>query len=178
MINNTNNIQLPEIWKDILGYEGHYQISNLGNVKRFTKYKSNILKPRINKRGYVQIILCKNNCAKTFRLHRIIAESFIPNPYKKLQVNHINGVRHDNKVENLEWVTQNENMKHAFENRLAVALKGESQPNSKLKEIQVLDIKERIKKRESNISIAKLYNVSMETISNIKRNRTWKHLNN
>lgn len=172
------NIVKNEIWKDIIGYEGYYQISNLGNIKRFRKYKSNILKPRINKRGYVQITLCKNSCTKTFRLHRLIAESFIDNPQKKLQVNHINGIRHDNRLENLEWVTQNENMKHAFNNKLAIPLIGEHQPNSKLKEKEVLEIKQRLLFKESIISIANTYNVSKSTIGSIKSKRTWKYLNN
>lgn len=101
---------MQEILKDIVGYEGLYKVSNLGYVKG----KKGILKPYINLRGYYSVCLVKHNKPKTYRLHRIVAQAFIPNPDNKPQVNHIDGDKSNNKAENLEWCTQSENMKHAF----------------------------------------------------------------
>ncbi|QVU02042.1 HNH endonuclease family protein [Enterococcus phage vB_EfaS_785CS] len=101
-----------EIWKDIEGYEGDYQVSNLGRVKSF-KYKSErILKPCVDKDGYRDVRLCKHNKPKHFKIHRLVAEAFIPNPENKPQVNHIDEDKVNNMVSNLEWVTPKENNNH------------------------------------------------------------------
>ena len=106
-----------EIWKDITGYEGLYQISSLGRVKKFnffTKGKNTELKEKIFftkhiKNSYKNFSLVLNGVSKSFKLHRLVAEAFIPNPENKRCVNHKNGLRYDNRVENLEWVTHSEN---------------------------------------------------------------------
>lgn len=110
-----------EIWKDVIGYEGLYQVSNLGNVKRIgsfrgvnKKYLNNYnLNPLDNGKGYLRVKLTKNNISKRYMLHRIIAEAFIKNVDNKPFINHINSNRKDNRIENLEWCTQSENVKHA-----------------------------------------------------------------
>lgn len=122
-----------EIWKDVPNYEGLYQVSNLGNVKsmprmiitknRFgeitKKVKSKKNKPHLNKKtGYYQIILSKNKKTKMFLLHRLVAITFIPNPNKLPQINHKDGNKQNNCVDNLEWCTCSENIKHAFANNL------------------------------------------------------------
>ena len=121
---------MKEIWKDIKGYEGLYQISNFGRVKsvaRFRKGKNGvptycrerIIKSRTNpKTGYVEICLSKEDNKKLFLVHRLVAETFIPNPGNLPQVNHINEVKSDNRVENLEWVTNAENIEHAIKTGL------------------------------------------------------------
>jgi hypothetical protein len=105
-----------EIWKDVVGYEGLYLVSDLGNMKSlprgFTKGK--ILKPMLQ-RGYANICLCKNGIIKRVRIHRIQAIAFIPNPENKPYINHKNGVRNDNRIENIEWCTNSENQKHSFD---------------------------------------------------------------
>lgn len=106
-----------EIWKDVVGYEGKYKVSNLGNVLSVKKDK--ILTPKNNHDGYKRIQLWEKCKAKFVSIHRLVAEAFIPNPDNKPFVNHINGVKDDNVVENLEWVTQKENIVHAWENGLS-----------------------------------------------------------
>lgn len=101
-----------EIWKPVVGYEGLYEVSNLGNVRSLNYNHTN--KPKLLKQD-----LCKNNnlrvtlynrTKKRFLVHRIVAEAFIPNPYNKPEIDHINTIRTDNRVENLRWVTHTENM--------------------------------------------------------------------
>lgn len=97
-----------EIWKDIPEYEGLYQVSNLGNVKSLFRNKERILKPGIIN-GYYQVNLRKINSNKWYRIHRLVASVFIPNHDNKPHVDHINGIRNDNRSENLRWCTQKEN---------------------------------------------------------------------
>lgn len=110
-----------EVWKDVVGYEGIYQVSNLGNVKRTSKvrgvnikYRDNYyLKTMDNGKGYLRVKLSNDGKSKRVMLHRIIAEAFVHNPYNKKVVNHINCNLKDNAIENLEWCTQSENCLHA-----------------------------------------------------------------
>lgn len=105
-----------EIWKDIPNYEHLYKISNLGNV--INCISKNELKGSLSKNGYIYISLYKNKKRKTYKLHRLVAITFLENPNNKSQVNHIDGNKQNNKVSNLEWCTQSENQIHAFKNRL------------------------------------------------------------
>lgn len=120
---NIKDLQ-NENWKDIEGYKNYYQISNLGRVKSLSRRilsKNNstaIIKDRIlkqgNSRGYKRVLLLKNRYRKMMSVHRLVANTFIDNPLNKTQVNHINGVKSDNQLSNLEWVTPSENKIHAF----------------------------------------------------------------
>lgn len=105
-----NNI-IIESWKDIKGYEGLYQISNLGRIKSFKTSKSGkYMTPKNDSRGYLQIQLSNNDkVKKNFKIHRLVAQAFIPNPDNKPCIDHINTIRDDNRVENLRWVTHKEN---------------------------------------------------------------------
>ena len=101
-----------EIWKSIKGYEGHYFVSNLGSVKTNNHYgsgKDAILKPAKDNKGYLRVSLTKDKILKTYKVHRLVALAFIENPNNKPYVNHIDGNRANNHVENLEWVTPSEN---------------------------------------------------------------------
>ena len=107
-----------EIWRDVVGYEGLYQVSNLGRVKSLrgrSNHKNDIfLKIQTNK-GYKRVSLCKNDVLKHYPLHRIVAEAFVPNIDNKPQVNHIDGDKSNNKASNLEWCTSRENRKHGIQ---------------------------------------------------------------
>ena len=95
-----------EIWKDIEGYEGLYQVSNEGRVKSLRRNK--IFKPYTN-RGYEYVVFSVDGVRTTKKIHRLVAEAFIPNPQNKPCVDHINTIKTDNRVENLRWATHKEN---------------------------------------------------------------------
>jgi hypothetical protein len=127
-----------EIFKDVKGYEGLYQVSNYGRLISLGNGEStngNTKKQREitcnnKKQRYCRIKLFKNGVRKYYSIHRLVAIAFIPNPNKLPQVNHINGIRNDNRVENLEWCTAQHNIQHSFDIGLAVAKKGKDSPCS------------------------------------------------
>lgn len=176
-----------EIWKTIEGYEG-YQISNFGNIKSLSKKikckggfrvtKEKILKLKKTKQGYLSVQL--KNKGKHFLVHRIVAFHFINNFDNKPQVNHINGLKHDNRVENLEWCSQSENQIHAYRNNLQIPSLhkrafGENQGISKLKEKDVIFILKNYK-RGMGLELSKVFNVSQTTILNIVNKKIWTHV--
>lgn len=109
-----------EVWRDIAGYEGQYQVSNLGNVRTLSDRHGNqrLIKPGKDSKGYLRIGLVKNGQRKTFSVHRLVAQAFIPNPLNLPEVNHVKGIKDDNRASELEWTTSSENMTHAFKTGL------------------------------------------------------------
>lgn len=104
-----------EVWKDIKGYEGLYQVSNEGRIKSLggDRYKAiRILNGNISEQGYNRVNLFKDGKPKTFNIHRLVAEAFIPNPENKPCIDHCNTIRNDNRVENLKWCTYSENIQN------------------------------------------------------------------
>lgn len=174
---------MSEIWKDIAGYEGYYQISDTGRVKSLKRAKrrveDRILVQWDNKNGYFICTLNKPLTKKTTpKVHRLVAQAFIPNPADKPQVNHIDGNTKNNSVSNLEWVTNSENQKHAVK-RIGRCYVGNNSPARKLTETQVLEIRsiKRVKKQPSYKEIGKRYGVSYGAIAAIRQGNNWKHLN-
>jgi hypothetical protein len=182
---------MEEKWKDIEGLRGHYQVSNKGRVKslkrkivkqsanQFGKYhkyertiKEKILKPCVNSAGYNLVVI---NGKNKFN-HRLVAETFIPNPERKPQINHKNGIKTDNRVSNLEWCTPKENITHAIKNGLSADLKGHKNGNSKLKESDVIGIRKMSSNNIPQKKIAEKYNISVPTVSEIANRKTWKHI--
>lgn len=126
-----------EVWKPIIGYEGLYEISNLGRVKSLKGVR--ILKNSTQKVGYETVGLRKNNQTKVFYIHRLVAEAYIPNIENKPFIDHINRDKTDNRVENLRWVTQKENINNPLtkniwgytHNKNVSRLRGENHPNAR-----------------------------------------------
>lgn len=174
-----------EVWKDIVNYEGLYQVSNKGRVKRLEgkclakagKYRTvteSILTCFPNKTRYNYLYVnLNNNGVKQFRVHKLVALHFIPNPNNLPEVNHIDGNKNNNNVENLEWCTNLENIRHSYKIGTHKIRTRENAPNTKLTLEQVVQIKERLAKKESGRSIAKHFNISEGMISLIKNNKYW-----
>jgi hypothetical protein len=120
-----NDSMEEEVWKDIEGYEGKYQVSNLGRVKSLSRYFSHwrggtrkvqdkISMGKKKNNGYLYVTLFKNNIRNNHHVHRLVANAFLNNPQNKKEVNHIDGIKSNNYLSNLEFVTPSENKKHAF----------------------------------------------------------------
>jgi hypothetical protein len=128
-----------EIWKDVVGYEGIYKISNKGRLKSLNYQHTGKEKVRtcnVKGNNYVSVILCKgageSYTRKSLRIHRLVAIAFLPNPENKPVVNHINGIKNDNNLKNLEWCTCSENELHAHRTGLKVSpMKGKEGHNKR-----------------------------------------------
>jgi hypothetical protein len=103
---------MEEVWKEIDGYEGLYQVSSLGKV--FSLRNTKNIKLNLSEKGYFRVDLWKENKRNSLRVHRLVAKSFIDNPDNKPQVNHIDGIKTNNNINNLEWSTPSENVRHAI----------------------------------------------------------------
>lgn len=169
-----------ETWKDIVGYEGLYQVSNLGGVKSLERYRTSKLKnqkqTKINERilrgnvckGYIRVILSKHGFNNAFSVHRLVATAFIPNNESKPYINHIDGNKQNNTADNLEWCTCNENIKHAYKTGL-------KKPSTK-KKLNLYEVNEiRESKGIYQKDLAKKYGVSQQTISKIINGQRWRN---
>jgi len=174
---------MKEEWRDVVGYEGHYQVSNLGNIRSCDRVvpnrwgngqprKGKLMKPGSSPNGYRIIVLQKKGIVKYQTVHRTVMLAFTPNPENKSQINHKDGNKENNSVENIEWATEAENKKHAIDTGLFCA-KGEKNPKAKLSESKVRCI------RLSNVPVKELagiYDVDIHTIYNIRSRRSWRHV--
>ena len=159
-----------EIYSNVLGFEG-YWINKKGEM--IGRKGKKIYHRIIDKKGYEKIILRSKQKTKMLPIHRLVALAFIPNPENKPQVNHIDCNKLNNSVENLEWVTNQENHNHKMENGLNVNKALEEHSQAKLTNEQALYIK---KSKEKNSVLAKRFEVSLSTIGNIKKGLSWKGL--
>lgn len=177
-----------EIWKPIEGYEELYGISNYGRIKSYNKtitdstnkerfWKEKILKLNILKSGYCIIHLYKNRKRKAFFIHKLVIENFSDKYLDKNCVNHKNGLKYDNRLENLEWVTYKENMKHAIKNGLFNNVLGENHYNSRLNNKIIKQIREEyIPHIFGWLKLAKKYNTTHQNIGKILKRKSWKHI--
>lgn len=186
---------MKEIWRDIKGYEGYYQVSTLGRVRSLDRtikviktspkgkvfvserfYKGKIMSYKKLEKFYPSVALSKHGKNKHFMIHKLVAETFIPNIESKKCVNHINNVKYDNRIENLEWCTYSENSLHAV-NYSKTWYLGEQQKNSKLTEKDVYMILDLLRQKNyKQKHIASFFGVTPSIISTIKLNTAWKYI--
>jgi len=176
---------LNEEWRDVVGFEGFYQVSSLGRVRSVDRVvrdsfghnrlrRSRMLSPAIDKYGYYKLHISKDNIRSHFTVHVLVARAFIGDRPDGLQVNHINGVKTDNRPENLEYVSGSRNIVHAQDMGLKPV--GSRCWQAKLSESDVSTIKALIRQGVNIIEIADRYGVVKQTISSIKQGVTWKHV--
>ena len=158
-----------EKWVWIKGYEGLYQISNLGNVKSFKTNKL-LSNKRIDGSGYAQVALRKNGKVKELRINRLVAFHFIGDPENdKLTVNHKDGIKLNNKVDNLEWATLSEQMIHAYKNGLKKPVKGCRTVDKETQE-EIKQLYQKGKRGRSALALGKKFGISPSTVERIVRN--------
>lgn len=136
---------MKEIWKDIKNYEGKYQVSNLGRVKSLKRYKENYSKLQLvpekilaqadNGNGYKFVSLWKDSKQKMYYIHRLVAETFIPNEHDLKQVNHKDGIKNNNSILNLEWCSCSENQKHAYKKLKRITAKNNKHTSFKVNKL-------------------------------------------
>lgn len=178
---------MKEVWKSLNGIVecgDNYEVSDFGNVRsvdrinhKGRRIKGRILKFGIKGKGYLSVKLCMNGVEKNYQVHRLVAMAFIPNTQNKPQVNHKDTNKKNNKLSNLEWVTNSENQIHAVSNGVARKQIGEDRPASKLKENDVRKIREMYSSgKYSQRELAKMFGVGQRTITTIVNRITWKHI--
>lgn len=178
MTDSIEIINLQEIWLPIENYVGDYEVSNLGRIRSFKNNKIKIMQPALNHGGYKHLLLTKNGVPKGFRIHRIVAKTFIPNPMNKECVNHIDGNKLNNNSNNLEWVTKSENMQHAYDNNLKLKMFGKCNGQSKLNIEKANEIRKLFASGNyTKVKLAKIFNVTDATIGNVVRNKNWAESN-
>lgn len=179
--------QIDEIWLPVVGFEGSYEISSFGRIQSCTRkiltkhgyyipVKGQALKPKLDKYGYPHIGLCVSRKTKWYTIHRLVAIHYILNPDNKPQVNHIDGNKQNNHMDNLEWCTGRENHEHAAITGLRdnVPRRGEKSNLAKLNQIQVDEIRRDYNKKTCNLEcLSNRYGVAVSTISVIINHITW-----
>ena len=162
---------MREQWRPIKNYKGLYEVSSLGRIKSLRTGR--LMSPAPDSDGYATVSLFKNS-RKTYRWHRLVLEAFIENVEEKSHVNHKNGNKLDNRLENLEWATPSENIIHSY--RIGIKdQKGEKNNASKLTMDNVRVIRKRLDGGESQYAIAKDFNISQATVYLIKARRLWNY---
>lgn len=182
-----------EIWKDVLGYGGYYAVSNLGRIKSLDRYARNninggkryipgrIISQKTKSNGYKEVSINIDRSKRSRYVHRLVCEAFFGKIEDKLAVNHKDGDKSNNRLDNLEICTYSQNSKHSYHvlNNKLKPLKGEGHARSKLKEEEVIHIKSSYIKGSSNAEIHSTYKgrVSKTQINSIMYGLSWKHLN-
>jgi len=169
-----------EVWKAIPGYEEEYSASSYGRIRKEKEhlgmYSGMLMKSSFDGGGYLKVTLRKNGEKRTFTVHKLISSTFFGVNPDGMCVNHKDGVKINNNILNLEYVTYSENTIHAFANGLMNKAIGERISNSKITESDVHIIDALLDEGKSQTFIAKIYNIDQSAISNIKRRRNWSHV--
>lgn len=184
---------MGEIWNHIKGFEGCYEVSNLGSIRSVTriiaqkngkskKINGRILKTQHYPNGYQYVCLSVNSICRNILIHRLVAEHFVDNPFNKPEVNHKDLNKNNNVYSNLEWCTHSENHKHLYNsgkiNKHFVSNEGVDNGRSLLSEEHVIEIANLLKNGQRRIEIARLFNVSKSTIDKIAIGKNWNHITN
>lgn len=183
-----------ELWKSAVGYDGVYDVSDAGNVRRspLSSPRGNvipgrILKPRLKSNGYMQVHLCSGGIRRSHTVHRLVAEAFLGVPTQRMDANHKNGIKTDNRLSNLEFITPAENMSHCVKTGLypfgrrngsctspSSRPRGEQTKTHKLTLQQVKSIRAERTAGATFTALAKKYGVAVSNIESIAKFRTWR----
>jgi len=164
---------MKEIWKDIPGYEGLYEVSNLARYRKYSTKRIHAINS--NRDGYMVAWLTKNSSRIGTGIHRLVALAFIPNPNNYKEINHIDGDKSNNSISNLEWCTRSENIRHAFDTGLKPGKKGEDNGRSKLSNEDIIEIR-KLKNKLGAPTVGEMFSVSTGLIYHIWHGRSWKHI--
>jgi hypothetical protein len=167
--------------KQIIGYEGLYEIDSSGNIYSIARKGTKGGKVSLIKDEYFEVVLCKNSKMKRFSLHRLIAIHFIDNPKNYNQVNHIDGNKFNNDISNLEWCNNSQNQLHAYKTNLRIPAAGSKNGNAKLTENDVKEIRDFANasgRYYGRKKLAEKYNISEAHVKDIvnKRKNIWGHV--
>lgn len=188
---NDEGVECIEQWLPVKGFEGYYEVSDLGRFKSverdivrhngvIEKKPNKILKNLYYSNGYIQCMFYVNKKRYTYIAHRVVAEHFIPNPDNLPLVNHKNFRKDDNRVSNLEWCTRSHNVLHMIEGgkHNHRALKGEEHPHTKLTDEDVVYIRNNYKYRKNNDQLYELFKdkIGRSGFDSICYGDSWKHI--
>lgn len=150
------------MWKAVINYEGVYEVSTDGFIRSLNYKKTKTIRnllPSQDGKGYLRTALMKGGKLSTIKLHREVAKAFIPNPENKPQVNHINGIKTDNCVENLEWCNNSENITHAYKIGLAKSKNGDGFHRTKYSDEFVLKLHKELLSGTPKRELSRKYNI-------------------
>ena len=175
-----------EIWKDIPEFNNEYQISNLGRIRSKEAVimrsngsphtrKSKILKPALDG-GYLKGAVCIDKKLVPYRIHKLVANAFVDGKKEWLEVNHINGIKSDNKAENLEWVTRSQNLIHAVKTGLLPVTRGSQRTQAKMTEETVREIYKLKSEGIQRKFIVERLGITVNMYKDLMRGKTWKHV--
>lgn len=176
-MNEENNLlEIVEEFRPVVGYEGHYEVSNFGKIISLKDNKRLERKPSLVGKGYLSLTVSKDGISKQFRVHRLVAIAFIPNPNNLPEVNHKNRIKTDNHINNLEWCTSKENTLHWVRSGANFS-KGSEHHKTNLTDEIVLNIRHDFDNLNFNYTqLSKKYHVGLFAIRLIISNKSWKHL--
>lgn len=172
-----------EIWRDVIGFEGIYQVSNYGKIRsldrvdaRGRKRYAKEIALSFSGDGYGRVGLHKNKKRYKFLVHRLVAQCFLESIEGKDEVNHIDGIKSNNHVTNLEWCNRHDNIRHSFDNNLVRRERGENLYNAKLSAEKVIEARKMYAQGVPLSHIAKIYEVNEKTITLAIKKKSWTHV--